>query len=222
VNVTNTGAVTQQYFADPRLTALGTVSLPAVQSPTCAVATTLPGTCAQFILPPETSTIQFTAKSTVPINMDAFSNSGFLVGTTGSPDIFAKRAGPNTVVASLSEPVIPWGLWNVVPALIGPFSSVGALTQPVTMTALATIKKFDATMSSDTGDAWAAFTTGTGTVNPLVLGPGESGQITLQIKPSASEVGKSVTGFVYIDTFNSTVGTGDEVVRIPYSYTVVK
>ena len=109
-----------------------------------------------------------------------------------------------------------------MPALIGPFGSAGALTQPVSMTALATIKKFDTTMTSDTGDAWAAFTTGSGTVNPLVLGPGESGQITLQIKPSASEVGKSVTGFVYIDTFNSTVGTGDEVVRIPYTYTVVK
>jgi hypothetical protein len=222
VNVTNTGAVTQQYFADPRLTALGTVSLPPVKDPSCAVSKTLPGACAQFILPPETTTIQFTAKSTAPIDMDAFNNSGFLVGVTGSPDIFARRAGPNTAVASLSSPVIPWGQWNLVPALIGPFSSVGALTQPVTMTALATIRKFDTTMTSDTGDVWAAFTTGTGSVNPLVLGPGESGEITLQIKPSASELGKSVSGFVYIDTFNSTVGTGDEAVRIPYSYTVVE
>jgi hypothetical protein len=222
VNITNTGAVTQLFFADPRLSALGTVSLPAVQNPTCAQSAKLPGTCAQFILPPETSTIQFTAKSTVPINMDAFSNSGFLVGATNAPDLFARKTGPNTVVASLAEPEIPWGLWDVVPALIGPYSSVGALTQPVTMTALATIKKFDTTMTSDTGDAWEAFTTGTGTVNPLVLGPGESGQITLQIKPSAGAVGKAVTGFVYIDTFNSTVGTGDEVVRLPYTYTVVK
>jgi len=222
LDVTNTGAVTQQYFADPRLTALGTVSLPAVKDPTCAVSPKLPGACAQFILPPETSTIQFTAKSTVPINMDAFNDAGFLVGVTGSPDIFARKTGPNTVVASLTEPVIPWGQWNVVPALIGPFSSAGAFTQPVTMTALATIKKFDTTMTSDTGDAWAAFTTGTGTVSPLVLGPGESGRITLHIRPQASAVGKSVTGFVYIDTFNSVVATGDEVVRIPYAYTVVE
>ena len=222
VHVTNTGAVTQAYFADPRLTALGTVSLPAVQNPACAVSPTLPGTCGQFILPPETSTIQFTAKSPAPINMDAFNNAGFLVGITGSPDIFAKKAGPNTVVASLTAPVIPWGLWNVMPALIGPFSSVGALPHPVTMTALATLKKFDTTMSSDTGDAWAAFTLGSGTVEPLVLGPGESGTITLKIKPPLSEIGKSVTGFVYIDTFNSTVQTGDEVVRIPYAYTVVE
>jgi hypothetical protein len=55
-----------------------------------------------------------------------------------------------------------------------------------------------------------------------VLGSGEVGTITLNIKPSASEVGKSVTGFIYIDTFNPTVGTGDEVVRIPYAYTVEK
>jgi hypothetical protein len=222
VNVTNTGAVTQAYFADPRLTALGTISLAAVRSPTCAVSTTLPGTCAQFILPPETSTIQFTAKSMAPIEMDAVNNVGFLVGLTGSPDIFARKAGRNTVVASLTDPVIPWGTWNVVPALIGPFGASGALTHPVTMTALATMKKFDLTMASDTGDAWAAFTLGNQTVNPLVLGPGESGTINLTIKPSAAAVGTTVTGFVYIDTFNSAVGTGDEVVRIPYAYTVTR
>ena len=154
--------------------------------------------------------------------MDAVNNVGFLVGLTGSPDIFARKTAPNTVVASLTEPVIPWGTWNVVPDLIGPFGASGALTHPVTMTALATMKKFDLTMSSDTGDAWAAFTLGNQTVNPLVLGPGKYGTINLQIKPSASAVGRSVIGFVYIDTFNSAVGTGDEVVRIPYAYTVTK
>jgi hypothetical protein len=33
-------------------------------------------------------------------------------------------------------------------------------------------------------------------------------------------VGKTVTGFVYVDTYNGNVATGDEVVAIPYSYTV--
>ncbi|HWM70149.1 MAG TPA: S8 family serine peptidase [Steroidobacteraceae bacterium] len=222
VEVVNTGAVTTAYFADPRLTALGVTSLPAVQNPTCGVSATLPGTCGQFVLPPETSAIQFTAQSTAPINMDAFNDVGFLDGVTGAPDIFAKKTGPNTVVASLTAPVIPWGTWNVVPALIGPFSSVGALTKPVTMAALATMKKFDTTMAANSGDLWADATLGTNTFNPLVLGSGEVGTITLKIKPSASQVGKSVTGFIYIDTFNPVVGTGDEVVRIPYAYTVVK
>jgi len=222
VEVVNTGAVTTAYFADPRLTALGVTSLPAVQNPTCGVSATLPGTCGQFVLPPETSAIQFTAQSTAPINMDAFNDVGFLDGVTGAPDIFAKKTGPNTVVASLTAPVIPWGTWNVVPALIGPFSSVGALTKPVTMTALATMKKFDTTMAANSGDLWADATLGTNTFNPLVLGSGEVGTIILKIKPSANQVGKSVTGFIYIDTFNPVVGTGDEVVRIPYAYTVVK
>jgi hypothetical protein len=222
VQVVNTGAVTQVYFADARLTAAGVISLPAVQNPPCAASTMLPGTCGQFVVPPETTGIQFTAKSTVPINMDAFNDVGFLEGVTGSPDIFAKRTSANTVVASLTEPLIPWGTWNVVPALIGPFSSVGALTKPVTMTALATTKKFDTTVAADSGDLWADVTLGSNTFNPLVLGSGEVGTITLKIQPSASEVGKSVTGFIYIDTFNPTVGTGDEVVRIPYAYTVEK
>ena len=34
-------------------------------------------------------------------------------------------------------------------------------------------------------------------------------------------VGKVVTGSLYIDTYNLAVGTGDEVVRVPYSDTVV-
>jgi hypothetical protein len=40
------------------------------------------------------------------------------------------------------------------------------------------------------------------------------------IAPSTSDVGKTVTGYLYIDTFNGVVGTGDEVVRLPYTYTV--
>jgi hypothetical protein len=31
-----------------------------------------------------------------------------------------------------------------------------------------------------------------------------------------------VRGTIYIDTFNGTVQTGDEVVALPYAYTVVK
>jgi hypothetical protein len=218
----NTGAVTQAFFADARLTATGVMSLPAVKAPTCTTVTTLPGTCGQFVVPPETSTIKFTAQSTAPINMDAFNNAGFLVGPTGSPDIFAKKTAADTVEASLTEPEIPWGTWNVQPSLIGPYGSPGALTKPVTMTALATIHKFDGAVSADSGDLWADVTLGTNTFNPLVLGSGEAGKITLSIKPSASEVGKTVSGFIYIDTFNPNVGTGDEVVRIPYTYTVVK
>jgi len=88
------------------------------------------------------------------------------------------------------------------------------------MAAYVVLKQFDAAVSADSGDLWADETLGTATFNPLILGSGEAGTITLSIKPSASNVGQVVTGFIYIDTFNPNVGTGDEVVRVPYSYTV--
>jgi hypothetical protein len=54
----------------------------------------------------------------------------------------------------------------------------------------------------------------------LVLPPGGSGVINATITPDPTQVGKIVRGFLYIDTFNYYLFTGDEVVRIPYTYTV--
>jgi hypothetical protein len=63
-------------------------------------------------------------------------------------------------------------------------------------------------------------TLGTNTFNPLVLASGQAGIINVTITPDPSKVGQTVSGYLYIDTFNGVVGTGDEVVRIPYSYSV--
>jgi hypothetical protein len=54
----------------------------------------------------------------------------------------------------------------------------------------------------------------------LILAPGESGTITVTLTPDASAVGSTVSGYLYVDTYNSNSGTGDEVVRVPYSYTI--
>jgi Subtilase family/Peptidase inhibitor I9 len=219
IDVINNGAVTNAYFADARLSTLGVTSLPLQQ---CASTATLPGTCGLFYVPTEVSTIQFTAKSTVPIQMDAYNEVGFYVGGTGNPDLFAKKTTSDTVVASLAEPEIPYGTWIEVPALIGPYGSAGAPTKPVTMTAFATMQPFDADLSTDSGDVWADLTLGTNTFAPLVIASGEGGTITVTITPDPKDVGKTVSGYVYVDTFNPNTGTGDEVARIPYSYLIVK
>jgi hypothetical protein len=75
-------------------------------------------------------------------------------------------------------------------------------------------------VASTSGNAWADLVTGTSTFNPLVLAPGQSGTITVTITPNAAQVGSTVSGYVYIDTYNETVASGDEVVRLPYIYTV--
>jgi hypothetical protein len=219
INVLNSGVVTEAFFADARLTTESLASLPLQ---TCVQKTTLPGTCGVFYVPTETAQVQFFAKSALPITMDAENDVGFNVGGTGAPDVFSKTVGKDTVEVSLSEPELPYGAWLSFPALIGPFGSLGAPTEPVTLTGYALAENWDDAVSSDQGDIWADLVFGTNTFNPLVLASGASGALTVTISPAASEVGKTVTGYVYVDTFNPYVGTGDEVVRIPYSYTVVK
>ena len=82
------------------------------------------------------------------------------------------------------------------------------------------MQPFDTAMAADSGDAWPILTFGTGSFSPLVLLPGQSGTINVTITPDPSKVGQVVNGFLYIDTYHPAVSTGDEVVRLPYSYTV--
>jgi hypothetical protein len=217
IQIVNTGAITAAYFADARLAASATVSLPLAYS---CPSTQLPYGYGCFNVPTQASAVQFSASSDAPIQMDAFNDVGYYIGFTEAPDIFATTTGTNAVAANLSEPEIPYGFWEAVPSLIGPYGSTGAQNQPLTMAAQATIQPFDTTVSADSGDIWADQTLGTNTFNPLVLAPGTGGTITLTIQPTASEIGSVVTGFIYLDTYNSIVETGDEVVQIPYSYTV--
>jgi hypothetical protein len=218
VNVLNTGAVTEAFFADARLDTMATLPLP-VQP--CSGVSTLPGACGLFNVPTQVKSIDLAAQSPVPIDMDAFNYVGYGVAITFSPDLYARPAGHGTVRANLSEPEVPFGGWIVDPSLIGPFGPSGALTAPVTTGAVVRLLAFDSAVTADSGDIWADLTFGSDTYDPLVLAPGASGVINLTIAPDPAKIGQTVSGFVFIDTFNDTVFSGDEVVRIPYRYTVV-
>jgi hypothetical protein len=217
IQVTNTGPVNKLYYADARLGTYAVTQLPALA---CSQVTTLPGACGAWYLPTQTSTAAFLAQSTSPITMDAFSDVGTGVGYTGNPDIYAKPVAPGTVAAVLSEPELPYSLWVAYPSLIGPYGPAGASTAPVTTSAYVLAKSFDLAVSADSGDVWTDLVLGTQTFNPLELAPGQSGVINVTITPDPTQVGKTVSGFIYIDTFDFNVYTGDEVVSIPYSYTV--
>ncbi|HEY2145523.1 MAG TPA: S8 family serine peptidase [Steroidobacteraceae bacterium] len=217
IQVVNTGALTRLYFADARLTTTSVIQLP---PQTCSSATTLPGACGAFIVPTQTSAAALVAQSTVPITMDAFNDVGTVVGFTGSPDIYAKTIAPFTVAASISEPEVPYSFWLDAPSQIGPYGPAGAPTVPVTNAAAVLTQSFDSAVSAGSGDFWADLTLNTNTFNPLILAPGAAGTINLTITPDPSQVGKTVSGFIFIDTFDFNVFTGDETARLPYSYTV--
>jgi hypothetical protein len=212
VTVTNTGALPKAYFADARVDTYANVDL---ATGPCSAQATLPGACVFTQVPPRVKSVTFTATSDVPITMDAFL-------FTGSPDIGARTTSPGHLTATLAKPEIPYGAWILSPALVGPFGPAGAPKENVTATASARMQPFDKTVTADSGNMWIDQTQGTTSFKPVVLGPGATGTINLTFKPDASLAGKHVSGFVYIDTFNAqdNLQSGDEVVSLPYSYSV--
>jgi hypothetical protein len=226
IRVVNSAAVTEAFFADARLDTPVTTTLPV--PPECGyftgtsvtLFTTLPGDCGGITLPTQTKRVEFIAQSTVPITMDAYPLAGFFGFLTGAPDIYGKSIGKNMVAATLTEPEVPSGAWYIYPALIGPFGPAGAFNAPVNMSAKVSMLPFDPAVSADSGDVWADQVLGTQTFKPLILAPGAAGTINVTITPIHQQIGDVIKGSVFIDTYNLGIGAGDEVVRLPYSYTI--
>jgi hypothetical protein len=219
VTITNNGPVTQAYFADARLDAQVPFELPVNYACTAGL---LPAACLQVVVPTEVSDIQFIAQSPVPIDMDALAYSGYEIAGTKSPDIFAKKVSADTIVAGLRVPEVPYGYWDAFPSNVGPYGAGGAPTAPVNTHAVIVMQPFDPSIAADSGDFWADQTFLTNTYNPLTLAPGQSGIINLRITPDPNQIGKSISGFIYIDTYNDVALTGDEVVRVPYRYSIAQ
>ena len=133
-----------------------------------------------------------------------------------------KKCRQHTVVALISEPEVPYSAWFSIPSEIGPYGPSGVPTASDQQQCVRLDEPFDAAVSADSGDIWADLVLNTNTFNPLVLAPGATGTINVTITPDPTMIGKTVTGFIYVDTFSPVVTTGDEVVRIPYSYTVTQ
>jgi hypothetical protein len=217
IQVTNNSPLTKLYFANARLSTYSLLTLP---SQNCS-APTLPGGCGFYYLPTQVSTAAFLAQSTVPITMDALNDVGTGVAYSGSPDIYAKTIAPDTVAAFISEPEVPYSGWYVSPSEVGPYGPAGAPTVPLLTSAYVLTQAFDPAVSADSGDIWSDLVFGTNTFNPLTLAPGASGTINVTITPDSSLVGTTVSGHIYVDTFDLNVFTGDEVLSIPYTYSVV-
>ncbi len=210
ITVTNNGNSQKDYFADPRLN--GQVLQELLGSDVNAVPLPL-SLSAQpnWIVPTNTNLLTVAAQGTVPITMD-------VSASNGDPDFLGLSFGDNSV-AALTDPEIAPGFFFGLPEGTGPFPVGGIGTASVNLAAVANTNPFDSAISPDTGDFWAFSVNPNESYSPLQLNPGQSGTITLTITPNAA-AGTVVRGFIGVDTVNLGTDSGDELVNIPYSYTV--
>jgi hypothetical protein len=218
ISVANTGNIAKDYFADPRLNKQAAVSLLGTNTvgatsftqANLAVPQPVPGNAnPHFLVPTDTTKLVTTAQGTLPLSMDVNSDDN-------DPEELAFSSGNHAVAAFTSPEVAPGQEWIGIDPQ-GPFSAPASGTANVSM--VATTNAFDSAITSSTGDAWALSFNDQATYTPLTLAPGQSGAITITITPNAPK-GTVVSGFIAVDTFNKATSSGDEIINIPYTYTV--
>ena len=105
----------------------------------------------------------------------------------------------------------------------GPYSGP-APAGTATISISAVTKAFDTAVTSAPGDLWALSTNPSASFTPVTINPGQSATINVTITPDAA-AGTVISGDLYVDDYASGVPpygqlTGDELVALPYEYTV--
>jgi hypothetical protein len=209
IDVTNTGNTRKDFFADARLNQSALQAL-GVFNPTVPLPLGSPQPFT--VVPAESGQLIVVGQSTVPILMD-------ISAQGGDPDLEGVPLPGNLVVAQARASQLAPGAWIALPEPMGPFGPNGVGNVSATVSAAADFPVLDPAVSASSGNAWAAFSLGSGPYTPVSLDPGQSGTITLTITPTAPK-GTVVRGFVELETFNTFTFSADEVVRIPYTYRV--
>ena len=220
VRVVNTGTAPEAYFIDGRTNALTQYNLPSISSALATVPLSVFGSIPFYLVPSETTSLVGTAATTgiEPIQFD-------LGAPTGDPDI-ASGQGLSVVGQVTGSPVTA-GEWDLAPDVVGPFATTGATPEAVNTSLTATTQAFDPAVTSATGDLWQAAIGGPLTVSPVVVQPGHSATIPVNIAPIGI-VGSKVSGVLYLDDdslyslFGGLAPNANTVAAIPYTYKIGK
>jgi Subtilase family len=235
VTITNTGTAPEDYFLDPRLGTMTTMTLkpltPALAggSNTAALPLSINDNSPVYFVPSQSSSIVVKQTSTIPAMVD-------IAPFIGDPDV-ASVAGlvktgslchfnVSAAYTAAGNDLTP-GLWSTNPTECGPFAKAaksGQATDTVTVRS----HTFDAAMGVQTGDLMqlakgaGAFTSVE--ANLVELQPGQSATVRVTVKP-AGKAGTVVRGTLYLDDVAigvppyGLVGVA-EVASLPYSYTI--
>jgi hypothetical protein len=242
VTITNTGVAPLQYFADPRLNQLGTLGLANINSPNTFPLPQPADVLPAWLLPTHSSTFVAQAVADQPVNMDLFYFSG-------DPDLYSAAQGNGAQVV-VSAPQVSPGIWATDLGQSGPFNGpapagtvtvsafaigqlfdtavesstgdywqAGVTGQGAGSSAMSKLARQLAKRATAVRSGEASSDAAPAAAGPKLLLPGQSGQIMVTITPGATK-GSLVQGHLYIDTVDAFTGAGDELIDLPYSYTV--
>ena len=229
VQITNTSVAPEDYFIDPRLNGLTTLTL----SPLSDTAITLPndGAPAEWLVPSETSSVNVAQTSSLPATFDTEPFPGDPDLSSASPGAGPLCSTTATVAYTPPDGTVTPGGWFAAPDECGPYPPAGTPGAPAAPAGTADLAMtvqtapFDASVASSTGDLWQLSVNPAAAYSPLVLNPGQSGVVDVTFTPPAQAKGR-VSGTLYVDQAENAVPpyaqtTGDELTAIPYEYTVV-
>jgi hypothetical protein len=217
VKITNTGKETEDYFIDARLAKKTTIVLDSLDGQTFLLP--LQAVQPEWFVPTQASSARVTAKATLPIEFDWGPGQG-------DADLIAPPAPGDRAVGTFApaDRTLQPGDWVANPDEIGPYPRGGATFGSVTMAMTVTAKAFDPAVTTKVGDLWLTSINLTTPFSGTTIDPGKSGVIDVKIRPSGKP-GTVVRGFLYVDDSVPAVppygqSTGDELVAIPYAYTI--
>ena len=217
VTVKNDSTAVESYFLDARLDQQATVPLSSfTPSSNLTLPLSLSAPEPQWIVPTGTTQLVATADSTAPIMFD-FSPAN------GEPDL-GSTANGDDAYGSYAAPGLTQGDWDIVPQPAGAFSGDAAPSSVASLGLTATTAAFDPSAGSPSGDLWELGLNPDANFSPVVVQPGHSATLYLDITPSGP-AGSTVSGDIYVDDTSSLsqdgyTPTGDQLVALPYHYTV--
>jgi hypothetical protein len=238
VTITNSSAKPLQYSVDPRLDQVGTLTLGELNGQDSFALPQPVGLQPIWLVPTHVSSLTLAATADQEVNVDFFWQGGNPDGYTG-----ATPGSTATSVTMTGNPLTP-GLWSTDIGQTGPFSGpapAGTVTTAVT----ATGQLFDPAVSSSTGDFESIGVAGQSSAVPTTLarivqrlkasGGASGGLAGFRTGPNGSPVqqttvmvtitptgpaGTQVHGHLYIGAVDGYTFNGDEMIDLPYAYTV--
>jgi hypothetical protein len=209
VKVHNTAAAPESYFVDARNPGTGNQQL--IPADSAANVELSPSASTSYVVPTETGGLIGVTSGSVPVSADMYDN-------TGEPEVLGPPGPGNIAVAFLGSPQVGPGRWGLEADEIGPAET--SSTGTANLALVAVTKPFDTAVTSSTGDQWLGSVQAQAPkFTPLRLDPGADGTITVTITPQG-QPGTVVDGTLYVDDTSVANGAGDELIALPYHYTI--